>query len=136
MSYVLSMLAPGTLAPDGSDLVISSGWLEGAVNGEVLPIAPPHIHDEDDEIFICLSGALAVRIDDETVPVPTGSVAIVPRGAIHTWWVTSAEPANYAIVAPSRVHDLIATLHTSPMSRAEMEAVFRQHASRLLPDGS
>jgi mannose-6-phosphate isomerase-like protein (cupin superfamily) len=56
--------------------------------------APPHIHHNEDEYFYILDGEVTLLIADETVVARSGTIAFVPKGAVHTFWNHSDEPAR------------------------------------------
>lgn len=44
---------------------------------------PIHIHNQQDETFLCVEGEFKIRVGDEVIEVKAGDVAFVPRGTIH-----------------------------------------------------
>ena len=56
---------------------------------------PPHSHANEDEAFYLLEGALTVSCGEQTFPATAGSCVFLPRGIMHSWRVTSAEPARF-----------------------------------------
>lgn len=44
---------------------------------------PIHIHNNQDETFLCVSGEFKIRVGDGVIEVKAGDVAFVPRGTIH-----------------------------------------------------
>lgn len=42
-----------------------------------------HCHDETDEVFIVLDGAMSIAFRDGTVDLKSGEMFVVPRGAEH-----------------------------------------------------
>jgi mannose-6-phosphate isomerase-like protein (cupin superfamily) len=46
---------------------------------------PPHRHNHTFDMFFVLEGELTMRLDDETVTVPSGSFVLVPPGVVHTF---------------------------------------------------
>jgi quercetin dioxygenase-like cupin family protein len=59
---------------------------------------PLHRHDEDEETFIVLEGALALLVRDQRVDAGPGDIVHLPRGEVHAWRVES-ELARFLIVA-------------------------------------
>ncbi|MGB9593429.1 MAG: cupin domain-containing protein [Anaerolineae bacterium] len=43
----------------------------------------PHSHEDQEEIFYCISGRGRIRVDDEEVALEPGMVVYVPPGAVH-----------------------------------------------------
>lgn len=63
--------------------------------------APPHIHKDEDEIFIVLDGTVHFLNGKEEVIAKKGTVAAMPRGHFHGFWNPTKKPAKMAlIVAP------------------------------------
>ena len=110
---------------DASELVIVD-W-----TGEPGPVAPLHVHHEDDEAWYVVEGELGVRVGDEDVFVPAGGAVLVPRGTPHTYWNARPEPARYVLVMTRRIEALIAALHAGS-GPATVADVFREHASEYL----
>lgn len=61
----------------------------GELNGQHVKIAKVlgefewHHHDEEDELFMVLSGQLTLRFVDHEVVLGPGQMCIVPRGIVH-----------------------------------------------------
>ena len=74
---------PGRRARDwaGSDHGFDSVFITGneMEHGSVIPL---HTHPVE-EAWVILEGELAIRVGDETIIVPAGSVARVPPGVPH-----------------------------------------------------
>jgi mannose-6-phosphate isomerase-like protein (cupin superfamily) len=62
---------------------------------------PPHIHDDEDELFYVLEGRLRVTCGDDEWVVGAGGCAYLPRGVMHQPRVEGDEPAR-ALVLTSR----------------------------------
>jgi mannose-6-phosphate isomerase-like protein (cupin superfamily) len=58
-----------------------------------------HTHPETDELFLVLSGALTIRLDDGDVDLGPGEVLVVPRGTRHQPYSPSG--AEVLLVEPS-----------------------------------
>lgn len=61
--------------------------------------APPHSLDRE-EIFIALSGAMNVRMDDETFTVAAGDALVVPAHQLFAMSNPHAEPFEAVVVLP------------------------------------
>jgi mannose-6-phosphate isomerase-like protein (cupin superfamily) len=94
------------------------------------PIAPLHVHHEDDEAWYVLEGRLGFRLGDEERVAGAGEAVLAARGVPHAYWNADAAPARYLLVMPPRIHRLIQALHDG--TRSDFAAVFREHASELL----
>ena len=63
--------------------------------------APPHIHADEDEIFVVMDGAVTFLNGETEVAAPTGTVASLPRGHFHGFWNPHDEPATLLLfIAP------------------------------------
>lgn len=60
--------------------------------------APPHIHKDEDEIFVVLEGTVHFLNGDKEVIAKTGTVASLPRGHYHGFWNPTNKPARMALV--------------------------------------
>lgn len=129
--FLVAPLVGRTVAPPGADLVLSEVTDPGGGSDPPSYIAPLHRHDRDDEAWYVLEGALAFRVNDAEVQVPAGGGIVVPRGAAHTFWNPSSEPARYLIVMTATVHRLVEALH-SVSGHTDLDALFRAHDSTLL----
>lgn len=119
-----------TLDP-GSSLVIAE-WTAEA-NSKDQEIAPRHIHDEDDEIWYVLDGALGFDFDGDRIVIESGGCAIAPAGVAHTYWNAHDRETRYLLITTRRIHDLISTLHDADKRGGRSFAqVFEDHASRIL----
>jgi mannose-6-phosphate isomerase-like protein (cupin superfamily) len=100
-------LAGRAIAPSGADLVLTEVIDPGGGTDPPTFIAPLHIHDRDDEAWYVLEGALAFRVDASELEVPAGGGIVVPRGAAHTFWKPSPQPARCLIVMTATIHRLV-----------------------------
>lgn len=96
-------------------------------------IAPLHVHDEDDEAWYVLEGALCVRLGERVVGVPAGGAVIAPRGTAHTYWNPHPGRTRYLLVMTPRISRLIEAIHALESRPDEaMRSVFEAHSSRYL----
>jgi mannose-6-phosphate isomerase-like protein (cupin superfamily) len=127
-------LAGRTQSADGCAFVIAEWTDPGSPAGEpVVPIAPLHVHREDDEAWYVLEGALAFRIGDEEIRAPAGSAVIGPRGVPHSYWNPDPTPARYLLIMTPRTRDLIDAIHRLDDRTPEtLRHVFRAYGCELL----
>ncbi|MEA2467213.1 MAG: hypothetical protein QOJ57_1339 [Thermoleophilaceae bacterium] len=65
------------------------------------PGPPLHVHPGFDEVFVVLSGMLAVRVGDEVHEVVAGRTAYVGGSTPHTFANPSGEPVRFMVaIAP------------------------------------
>ncbi len=63
--------------------------------------APPHRHENEDEIFIVLKGKVHFLNIDQEITADAGTIASLPRGYMHGFWNPYDEPVHLlVIVAP------------------------------------
>jgi len=86
-----------------------------------------HVHEREDELVYLLEGRIEVALGDQTMTVPAGACALLPRGIPHGFTNTGDAPSRLlAVLLPGaldgffkRLHDEIAT------DRAHEEAIAR-----------
>ncbi len=59
-----------------------------------------HSHENEDELFIVLSGTLMMDFRDKTVVTKQGEILIVPRGVEHRPWTADGEEVRIMLVEP------------------------------------
>jgi quercetin dioxygenase-like cupin family protein len=59
---------------------------------------PRHIHDELEDSFLVLDGEIVVQCGGQTFVAKPATYVVVPRGADHTFRVTSTDPARLLLV--------------------------------------
>lgn len=128
----ISPLLHSSTRSHAHDIVMTEGELDAASGSDRLLIAPYHVHHHDDEIFYVLGGQIGFVINDEEIIAATGDAVVVPPGAVHTWWNTSATPARYIIAMTKRINDLILAIHSGKYSEEQMEQLYKDHDSALI----
>lgn len=82
----------------------------GELNGQLVKLAKVegefvwHAHDDEDELFLVVRGALTIRLRDRDVHLREGEFFIVPRGVEHQ--PVAEEEAHIVLFEPK------ATAHT------------------------
>ena len=126
----LILAAKDTGAPGGgvrgAGLVIQNWRAAGVAE----MVAPLHIHHADDEAWHVISGALRFRLADREFVAAAGSTVLVPAGVAHTFGNAGPEPSRYLLIVPSRLDELISSLHAA--APGERAAVYRRFESELL----
>jgi mannose-6-phosphate isomerase-like protein (cupin superfamily) len=126
-------LAGGLIGPPSTSLVIAEWADPGGGYDPPRYIAPLHVHQEDDEAWYVLAGALRVRLGDRDVDVPAGGAVIAPRGTPHTYWNPAPEATRYLLVMTPRIRELIDAIHAmEARSEDAMRAVFAAHGATYL----
>jgi mannose-6-phosphate isomerase-like protein (cupin superfamily) len=121
----LSLSAPGA-GVRGAGLVIQNWRAAGVAE----MVAPLHVHNLDDEAWHVISGALRFRLADREFTAQAGSTVLVPAGVAHTFGNAGPEPSRYILIVPSRLDELISSLHA--VTAAERPDVYRRYESELL----
>ena len=65
--------------------------------------SPLHIHREEDEFFVVLSGEVRVRHGEAVIEAVAGSLVYGPRGVAHAFHVDSAEARLLLFFGPAGV---------------------------------
>lgn len=78
----------------------TSGGGVSVVDTTAPPLSGPprHVHDDADETFVMLSGAVEVWLEGKTWTIGAGETAFIPRGREHTFRVTADGPAHKLLV--------------------------------------
>ena len=71
-----------------------------------------HTHDDADELFYVVKGAMEMRFKDHAVPVREGQVILWPRGVEHCPRTEPGEEAHVLVVEPR------GTTHTGSVQHA------------------
>ncbi len=110
-----------------------------ALTQEIVPPktlgAPPHIHAEEDEIFVVLSGKIHFLNGTDEVIGEAGTVASLPRGYYHGFWNPYDEPSNLLlVVAPGHFTEFFADVEAAiakggPKTPPEIGAIIAEQAA-------
>jgi mannose-6-phosphate isomerase-like protein (cupin superfamily) len=74
------------------DVALDDYWFPrvvGQVNDQLIKVAKLkgenvwHKHDDEDEMFLIVSGSLMMEYEDRTVALKAGDLHVVPRGVMH-----------------------------------------------------
>ena len=133
---VVAPLAGRTAGSADTQFVIAEWSDLGSPPGPPRPIAPLHVHHEDDEAWYVLEGVLAFQLGDHVVEAMAGTAVFAPRGLAHTYWNPRQEPARYLLIMTPTIRQLIADLHATDDHSAEaMRAIYQRYRSELLASG-
>jgi len=122
-----------TIGSVDNDFVIAEWQDDGGPAGVKRPIAPLHLHQQDDEAWYVLEGTLFVQLGDKEIEVRAGSAVFAPRGTPHTYWNPGPGKARYLLVMTSNIYRLIQKIHATTDRRPEvMKRLFEEHNSTLL----
>ena len=59
---------------------------------------PRHIHHNEDETFVILTGSCRIWIEGEEKVTQAGESVFIPRGKEHTFKVTGSEPCRHLVI--------------------------------------
>ncbi|NJB86778.1 quercetin dioxygenase-like cupin family protein [Lewinella marina] len=86
---------------------------------------PPHIHDNEDEIFRVLEGELELTVGDQTTILRAGDMAFGPRGVAHSWKTVGEGKTRVILTAfPSGIETMFEELGALPPGPPDMPTVF------------
>ncbi|MBB4079720.1 quercetin dioxygenase-like cupin family protein [Lewinella aquimaris] len=86
---------------------------------------PPHVHDNEDEIFRVLEGALEVTVGGETTVLHAGDMAFGPRGIPHSWKTVGEGKTRVILTAfPSGIETMFEEIGALPAGPPDMPTVF------------
>jgi mannose-6-phosphate isomerase-like protein (cupin superfamily) len=132
LSDIFAAPLAGRVIGSSASIVVAE-WRDPGGQQPPTYIAPLHRHDDDDEAWYVLEGALRVRLGDRDLEVPSGAAVIAKRGTAHTYWNPRPGPTRYLLVMTPRIHALIEALHElSDRSEETVAAIFRAHRSEYL----
>ncbi len=61
-----------------------------------------HSHENEDELFVVISGTLMMDFRDQTVVTKQGEILIVPKGVEHRPW-TQGEEVRIMLIEPRNI---------------------------------
>jgi mannose-6-phosphate isomerase-like protein (cupin superfamily) len=126
-------LAGNVLGAAGNSFVIAEWRDAGGPPGPPRPIAPLHVHHQDDEAWYVLEGTVCVRSGDQIIEAHAGAGVLVPKGTPHTYWNPGPAELRYLLIMAPRIYELIQAIHALPVrTREALSAVFQQYDSELL----
>ncbi len=60
--------------------------------------APPHVHDQENEVLYVLEGEVEFLLGEETIPAGAGSCVYAPRGTVHAFKNVGTSPSRVLVV--------------------------------------
>ena len=85
---------------------------------------PPHVHDNEDEVFQVLQGQVEMRISDQVTTLNAGDVIFCPKGIPHSWKVVGDEKARAMLsIFPAGLEHMFEELAALPPGPPDMEKV-------------
>ncbi|MBT8285839.1 MAG: quercetin 2,3-dioxygenase [Flavobacteriaceae bacterium] len=76
---------------------------------------PPHVHENEDEVFKVLEGEMELTVGGETTLLKAGDLAFGPRGVPHSWRIVGDKKAKVILsVFPSGIEHMFDELGQLP----------------------
>ena len=104
-------------------------WSDAGETSRERPIAPLHLHRDEDEAWYVLEGKLGFRVGDDEVEAAPGEAVFVPRGTPHSYWNAGDGRTRYLLVMGPRTAELVEAVHQP--GAADFAALFAEHDSEL-----
>ncbi|WP_111684634.1 cupin domain-containing protein [Winogradskyella tangerina] len=85
---------------------------------------PPHVHENEDEVFQVLSGQVEMNVDGTTTILQAGDLIFCPKGVPHSWRVVGEEKARAMLsIFPAGLEGMFKELADLPAGPPDMEKV-------------
>ena len=85
---------------------------------------PPHVHENEDEVFQVLSGQVEMSVGNETTTLGAGDLIFCPKGVPHSWRVIGDEKARAMLsIFPAGLEGMFQELAQLPAGPPNMEQV-------------
>ena len=85
---------------------------------------PPHVHEDEDEVFQVLSGEVEMMVGDKTTTLSAGDLIFCPRGVPHSWRVAGEEKARAMLsIFPAGLEAMFEELAQLPPGPPDLEKV-------------
>ena len=85
---------------------------------------PPHVHENEDEVFQVLAGQVEMSVGDRTTTLKAGDLIFCPKGVPHSWKVIGNEKARAMLsIFPAGLEGMFQELADLPAGPPDMEKV-------------
>ncbi len=85
---------------------------------------PPHVHENEDEVFQVLEGQVEMNIGDKMTTLNAGDLIFCPKGVPHSWKVVGEENARAMLsIFPAGLEGMFKELSELPAGPPDMEKV-------------
>jgi len=85
---------------------------------------PPHIHQNEDEVFHVLSGQVDMAIGEEMTTLNSGDLIFCPRGIPHSFKVVGDQKAEIMVsIFPAGLENMFEELGKLPAGPPDLEKV-------------
>ena len=84
---------------------------------------PMHLHRNEEEHFVILTGSYRIAIGEKIFEVPAGAGITLPKGVPHSWRNISSEPGRMVVIlTPGGFEQCVQTIRSSPPVKVEAVA--------------
>ena len=85
---------------------------------------PPHVHQNEDEVFHVLSGQVDMTIGEEMTTLNSGDLIFCPRGIPHSFKVVGDQKAKVMLsIFPAGLENMFEELAKLPVGPPDLEKV-------------
>ena len=85
---------------------------------------PPHVHENEDEVFQVLSGEVEMTVGENSVILKAGDLIFCPRGIPHSWKVIGNQKARAMLsIFPAGLEKMFEELSQLPPGPPDLEKV-------------
>ena len=85
---------------------------------------PPHVHENEDEVFQVLEGRVEMSVGDKMTLLNAGDIIFCPKGVPHSWKVVGEEKARAMLsIFPAGLEGMFEELAELPAGPPDMEKV-------------
>ena len=85
---------------------------------------PPHVHENEDEVFQVLSGEVEMTIGEKSTTLKAGDLIFCPKGIPHSWRVVGNEKARAMLsIFPAGLEKMFEELSQLPPGPPDLQKV-------------
>lgn len=85
---------------------------------------PPHVHENEDEVFQVIEGQVEMRIGEETTTLHAGDLIFCPKGIPHSWKVVGEKDTKAMLsIFPAGLENMFEELAQLPVGPPDFEKV-------------
>ena len=130
---------------DSLQVKLSGGQTQGSLAVVLYTVSPgggppPHVHFQEDELFLIIEGRLRFLTNDEwTESFGAGTVVYMPRGSVHSFQNVADTPGRFWIITkPSGFEQFFARCaavfaHSGPPDIARLVTISAEHDIEYMP---
>lgn len=85
---------------------------------------PPHVHENEDEVFQVIEGQVEMTIGDKLTTLNSGDLIFCPKGIPHSWKVVGNQNARTMLsIFPAGLENMFEELSELPAGQPDLEKV-------------